>query len=167
MALVEDPIVRASVTFQDRDKNTSNTSVLFPTGNTVANIIAELEEDLIPALVGASDAIVVGYSINFGATDYDNLALQAPETSDVERKGVFMFRAPNGQIGKMEVPSIKNTLVVDGTNVINMADPLAAAVETAILTAGVDGLQPSTNTGAAYTAREGTPHKIHRKSRKG
>lgn len=165
MAIVSDPTYSVTVGVRDRDNNYRTTSASYPSSNTLANIIAEVEGSLIPAVQGASDGVVVAYTISLGGFDYE--APQAAETSDVERKGVFQFRALNGQTMKVEIPSIKNTLVVDGTNVLNIADPLVLAVENAYLTAGLDGLAAVTAIGSALASREGIPHKIHRRSSKG
>lgn len=165
MPFVADSQITVNVAVQDRDNNVGGFSVGYGSTNTLANIIAEVEEDLLPAAIGAIDGRVIGYTISYGALSDD--FTQAPETSDIERKGVFQFQAANGQITKIELPSIKNTLVVDGSNVLNVADPLVAAVETAFLTPGVDGLAPVTNTGSNLVTRKGFPHKMHRRSRKG
>lgn len=167
MALTQDVVARVSVFFVDRDNNRGTTSVYYGSDNTVANIVAEVEGTLIPALAGMSDAVVDGWAINFGADDPAVSSANAPETSDVERKGSFVFKATNGQILSAQIPSIKNTLVVDGTNVINPADALTIAYVAAMTTAGVDGLLPTTNIGSDIASLENPGRKIHRKSTKG
>jgi hypothetical protein len=167
MALTQDVVARVTVFFVDRDSNRGTTSVYYPSANTVANIIDEVEGTLIPALQGMSDAVVDGWAINFGADDPAVSAADAPETSDVERKGSFVFKAANGQIVSAQIPSIKNTLVVDGTNVINSADALTIAYVDAMTTAGIDGLLPTSNVASDITSIVGFGAKIHRKSSKG
>lgn len=165
MALTTDPTFNVTVGVRDRDNNYRTVSASYPSTNTIDNVTDEVTGSLIPAIQGATDGVVVGYTISLGAYDY--AAPEAGESSDVERKGVFGFRANNGQTMKIEIPSIKNTLVVDGTNVLDITDPLVLAVEAAYMTAGLDGLAATTSIGGVLAAREGVPHKIHRRSSKG
>ena len=167
MALVADTVARVALFYVDRDNNQASVSAYYGSDNTVANIIAEVEGVLAPAVSGMVDAVLTGYSINFGADDTAVSSANAPETSDVERKGSFVFKAANGQIVSMQLPSVKNTLVVDGTNVINSADALTVAFVAAVTTAGVDGLQPTTNIGEPVISLERPGRKIHRGSSKG
>lgn len=167
MALTQDSTARVSIFFVDRDNNKGVTSVWYGSDNTLANIVAEVEGTLIPALAGMSDAVIDGYTVNFGAVDPAVSSADAPETSDVERKGSFVFKSDNGQIVSAQVPSIKNSLVVDGTNVINPTDALTIAYVDAMTTAGLDGLLPTTNIGADLASLERPGKKIHRKSTKG
>lgn len=168
MALVGTATYSVVISMVDRDNNKSTLGVSYPSGNTIANITSEVTGSLIPAIEGISDAVVSGFSIATGASETDPAVLAgAPETSDVERKGSFVFRAANGATMALEVPSVRNTLVVDGTNVLDKNDADVAAFIAAFLTAGVDGLAPSSYLGSALVALEGAPKKIHRKSRKG
>lgn len=165
MALEPYATYRVSVSLRDRDNNLSSVGFNYPSANTIGNVEAELTGTVIPAIQALSDAVVVGWSINYGAGD--NVAPLAPETSDVERKGVFTFRADNGQIVKFEIPSIRNTLVVDGTNVLNPADAGVIAFISAMTAAGVDGLQAVSNVGGLLLAQASPAKKMHRRSSKG
>lgn len=167
MAFTNDIAWSATATFQDRDRNNSTMSINLPAALTFA--AAETAAlAFFNAAAATSDAVLYNYGLSKGATDYDLLVALPPETSDVERKGVFQARAANGQIVKFEVPSIKNTLVVDGTNVILVADASVTAFIAAILDTGLGaGNSAVTNAGADLIANHGTPHKIHRKSSKG
>lgn len=167
MALTLNPVYYITVSFKDRDGNISGVSVYYPSSNTLSNVTAEVAGTLIPALQGISDAVVVGFSTSLASLETDPLLTTAPETSDVERKAVFQFKADNGGKMKIEIPSVKNSLVVDNTNVLNSADPLVAAVITAFTSAGLDGLAPHSYLGSPIVETVGAPHKIHRKSSKG
>lgn len=165
MALEPYTTYRVSVSMRDRDNNISNVGFNYPAANTIGNVEAELTGTVIPAIAAISDAVVVGYSINYGAGD--DVAPVAPETSDVERKGVFTFRVDNGQVVKYEVPSIRNTLVVDGTNVLNPADAAVIAFIAAITSPGIEGLQPVSNVGGLIVSQASPARKMHRRSSKG
>lgn len=168
MALTNVPTASVNIQVRDRDNNISSVSFYYPSGNTVANIQAEVEDTLIPAIQALTDGVVSGWGIMFNAVDLDlDPATDAPETSDVERKAVFVFSNGAYSTTKYEVPSVKNSLVVDGSNVLNVADPAVAGFIAAVQTAGVDGLKPSAIGNAAINKLKGTPHKIHRKSTKG
>lgn len=164
MAITTDAYWQLGLTFQDRDKNTSQMQLLLPDAIVIADAVAAIDGTF-GALVGAlSDAVLVGYSFSRGGFDY--AAVQAAETSDVERKGSFSFRADNGQVLRVTVPSIKNTLVVDGTNKINEADASVAAFIDYILNGIVGVLAPTTNAGGNPTQVINAV-KTHRGSSKG
>lgn len=167
MALSAGPTLSVTIILKDRDNNIGSVSLYYPSTNTLANTIAEVEEDIIPAIQGLSDAVVQNYTISYNAYDLDVSAADAPETADVERKGVFVFNNGAFSTTKYEVPSVKNSLVVDGSNVLNVADPLVQAFIDAITVAGLDGLKPSGIGNSAILGLKGTPHKIHRRSSKG
>lgn len=164
MAITTSPYWNLGLSFQDRDKNVSQTQLLLPDGIVIADAVAAIDGTF-GALVGAlSDAVLVGYSFSRGGWDY--AAAQAPESSDVERKGVFTVRADNGQVIRTSIPSIKNTLVVDGTNKINESDAAVAAFISYLL-GGVAGvLAPTSNAGGNPTQLINA-YKMHRGSSKG
>lgn len=164
MALVENPGYDLSFTLQDLDLNKRGFTIRLPDGIVVDDVVAALSGTFQTLLAGISDAVLVGYSLSKSA--YDPAAVDAPESSDVERKGSFVFRATNNQLGKMEVPSIKNTLVINKTNQIDTDNAAVAAFVDFILN-GLVGLgQPVTNTGASYTSLV-SAEKIHRGSSRG
>lgn len=164
MAITTDAFWQLGLTFQDRDKNTSQMQLLLPDAIVIADAVAAID-GAFGALVGAlSDAVLVGYSFSRGGYDY--AAAIAPETSDVERKGSFSFRADNGQVLRVTVPSIKNTLVVDGTNKINESDAAVAAFIDYILNGVAGVLAPTTNAGG-NPAQVINAVKTHRGSSRG
>lgn len=168
MALVNDPYWTAMVSFQDRDKNKSGFSFYLPSTLLYADAAAAAT-----FIAQAADPISSGvlYSLSLTQTLYDAVAFAtiAPEDSDVERKGVFQFAtAQRGIKTRIEVPSIMNQFVVDGSNVLNIADPLVAAFQAAILNTGLGANNsPITLGGVDITGPFGTPYKMHRGSSKG
>jgi hypothetical protein len=166
MAFTRNPTYCLTLSFIDRDKNKGSTEFFVDTVNTVVEITTALEATIIPTVQALSDAVITGWSISSAAVD---LASAAPaETSDVERKGIFPFQAASGANYTMQIPSIKNTLVIDGTNVIDQTN---AAVSTfvgmVISNAMLALVRPRTYLGSDVTRLQSTPTKKHRKSSKG
>lgn len=167
MAVTQSPTYNVSISFIDRDKNRSNISFHVPVGDTtVGALAADIEAGLIPALQAISDAQINGWSIALTASERALISPPA-ESSDVERKGVFSFRASDGSVYTCQVPSIKNTLVIDETNIVNRADPLVGAFIDAITDPAVLQLgKPSTYLGADLVNFE-KARKMHRGSSRG
>lgn len=146
-----------SLTFADRDKNTSTMKVYFQSGLAFA-ALEGAAAGLVAAAGALSDSPIVGYTIS---REFEETAdVQPPEISDVERKGYFAFRLADKRLTSMSVPSIKNTLVLDNTNVINTADALVAAFVAAVSAGGTDS-------SGQDVIRLETAEKRHRGSRKG
>jgi hypothetical protein len=167
MALDISPFARCTVTFKDRDNNRSRTSFNLPHGET-ETVTWDKAQAIAAAMALLLDSVLVHLAIVYEWVDPVASALQAPEGSDVERKGRFSFQAINGQHSRLELPSIKNTLVVDGSNTINVGDPLVAAFVALMAspTAGAE-LFPVTNTGSQFAALVPPAVKIHRASSQG
>ena len=167
MALTQSATYNVTITFVDRDKNKSNMTLHVPVGDTTVTALAsDIESGLIPALQGISDASVQGWSIALNAIDRAPLGLP-PEVSDVERKGVFSFRATDGSTYTCQVPSIRNTLVIDETNIVNASDTFVAAFIAAVTDPAVLQLgKPSTYLGADLVTFE-KARKHHRGSTRG
>lgn len=165
MALVPTPTWQVSVSFQDRDENPGSVQVQYSSATNQVDLTTHVEDTLIPAITAASNGTIIAWRASFGAFDAE--PVEAAEASDVERKGVFQFIAANGAKTKMELPSINNTLVVDGTNVLDPTNPLVVAVINAMTVANAGGDRPTTYLGAELVKSFGTPHKIHRGSSKG
>lgn len=148
MAITPSPTYNVSVSLVDRDKNRSSVSFHVPTTVTVGALADQMGSSLLPAITGVSDAVIESWSITLSATDQDAVDL-APESSDVERKGVFSFRAANGAPFVCQVPSIKNTVVIDETNIIDREDADVAAFITAVTDPGLLELgKPATYLGS-------------------
>lgn len=167
MAVTQSPTYDVTIGLVDRDKNQSRITFHVPVGDTTVTALAsDIEGGLIPALQGISDALVNSWAITLSAAE--NALISPPaETSDVERKGVFSFRATDGATYTCSVPSIKNSLVIDETNIINRADPLVTAFISAITDPAVLQLgKPSTYLGTDLVNCE-KARKMHRGSSRG
>lgn len=124
-----------SMTFQDRDKNKSTTGIFFQSA--LAYLDVEAAAAAAVAAFGAlSDAPIVEYSISRNYVETG--AINPPETSEVQKKGYFSFSLADRRKTSFEIPSIKPSVVVDNTNVINTADALVVALVTAVTAGGTD-----------------------------
>lgn len=164
MALTLSPTYNVSLTLIDLDWNTSSMTVHVPAASVIGTVETYVTGTLIPAIQGISNAVVKSWSIT--RTAVDNAAVtDAPEESDVERKGVFSFRAADGSAYVVHVPSVINDVVIDRTNLINTGDTLVVAFLDA-MTAGITGSLPSTYLGSDIV-RLDHARKMHRGSRRG
>jgi hypothetical protein len=130
VALTQQGFMTLNVRFMDRDRNTSTVGFRFSALADLTAFIAAVPATLIPALGAISDAEIVGWSLAQGAVDPDVPGVTVPaETSDVERKGVWSLKTDNGYPVVLEIPSIDNTLVIDGSNLINRSAAAVIAFE--------------------------------------
>lgn len=120
MALTSSPVINVTISLIDRDRNKSTIGFHVLAGIALGALETAITGTMIPAIEGVSDAVVSGYTIS--ATAEDLAPALAPETSDVERKGVFSFKADDSASYVIGVPSIKNTVVIDETNKIDKAN---------------------------------------------
>lgn len=147
MALVQRPTYDVTLSLVDRDRNVSNLSVHIPTTSLIGAVETWVTGTLIPAVTALTNAVVKAYSISTSAVDDAAVAL-APEESDVERKGVFSFRAADGSAQLVSIPSLVNTVVIDETNVIDKADAAVIAFVNAILNTSAGLITPSSYLGS-------------------
>lgn len=164
MALTLAPTYSVSISMQDRDWNTSSVSFNFPASEVIATVEAFVTDTLIPAIEGISSAVIKSWSISRTAVD-NAVVADAAEPSDVERKGVFSFRAADGSASVVSVPSIINDVVIDRTNLIDIGDALVIAFLDA-MTAGDTGALPCSYLGSDIV-RIDHARKHHRGSRRG
>lgn len=165
MALFQNPFYTITVNFQDRDLNVGSTQIYVGNNVLVSEIITALDNIFVPGVTALSDATYIGWSISRGAVE--TTPALAPETSDVERKGIFTFVGANNRPVTMQIPSIKNTLVVDRTNKINATDAAVVAFTNLMVDGAVMGLaRPVTVTGADIV-RFKDAYKAHRGSSQG
>jgi hypothetical protein len=165
LALLDNASVTVSMIDRDFNKATVTANVLGSLAFTV--IDGWITGDLIPAIEGLSNGVVTGYSVSYGAKDLAAVNTGAPDASDVERKLVFTFVAADNTKGKVEIPSVDNTHIVDGTDVASLTDTAVAAMRDVFTTAGTGGVNAVSASGAVFSGMTSTPHKIHRKSTKG
>lgn len=165
MALFTNPFYTVTVNFQDRDLNVGSTQIYVGQNVLVSEIITALDNIFVPKVTALSDATYIGWSVSRGATE--TTPTLAPETSDVERKGVFTFVGSNNRPVAMQIPSIKNSLVVDGTNKLNRTDTAVTAFTTLMVDGTIMGIaRPVTVTGADIV-RFKDAYKGHRGSNQG
>jgi len=165
MALVQQPTYNVTLSLVDRDRNVSSMSVHIPTSSLIGAVETWVTGTLIPAVQGISNAVVKAWTINSSAVDDAAVAL-APEAADVERKGVFSFRAADGSAYVLSVPSILNTVVVDETNIIDKADAAVIAFRDAILNTSAGLITPSSYLGSNIVMLDKAV-KTHRGSSRG
>lgn len=164
MALTLSPVYDVSITLIDLDWNTSSMSLHFPATEAIATVEGFITSNVLPALADISNAVVKSWSITRSAIDNAAVA-DAPEESDVERKGVFSFRAADGSVAIVNVPSFLNDFVTDRTNLITTGATEVTTFITAI-TDGITGALPSTYLGSDIV-RLDHARKMHRGSRRG
>lgn len=165
LALAGRPVA-VTLTFQDRDRNKRTSTVNFPGTLTIADLAANLAA-IEAAFAALSDAFIVDGTVTIDLVQTTVAAGPPPETSDVERKGSFVFKTEAGTTAKLEIPSIANTLVVDDSNVIDRNDPAVQAFIGLVLN-GIPPVvgEPVTGSGISYSTFE-IARKIHRGSSKG
>ena len=165
MALVRNPVYSLTFSFEDRDKNTSTVGFYVGTGNTILEIETAANTYYIPDLLALSDATLKQWSVS-SVWEEDSVPL-APETAEVQRGGLFSFQAANGAPFHMTIPSIRNTLVIDRSNIINASDPAVATFISNMLSSGPLALvRPRTYLGSDLRSFEKAV-KRHRASTKG
>lgn len=147
MALTSDATMTLTLSLLDRDRNVGTLSFNINNGGTLLIIETAITSTIIPAVQAITNAVVIAYSLTVGA--HDHSAAAAVEESDVERKGVFSFRAANGSSYVVAVPSFKNTMVIDRTNQINLADAAVITFANMVTDGAILGIAaPKTYLGA-------------------
>lgn len=165
MALVREATWSIAYQFRDNNGNTSSASVNVDSTVILADI-QTLAATLAARLSAVSDAELVGYSLSLQYTEDSPVA--ALETSEVERKlRVPLTAGVYRNASYLEVPSPRFTLEVNGTDIVDLADPAIVALREALVNAGgvlgSSGLR--TYFGADITAT-GEPFVTHRNRKK-
>jgi hypothetical protein len=133
MALVLTGGNQISFTFDDNNRNIGLTSVYRSTvpADTITSILDDAQV-LRDALVPLSTARLLSSTGNILFEEQADEAVAAPE-SDVRRKLILVFRTSNYYSRvRMEIPSPSFDIETDGTNRVDPADPLVAALVAAI-----------------------------------
>lgn len=168
MALAATPTWEVTATVADRDKNMRTFSFNVPNGLTYAEAYAAALV-VINAAKALINGVVVRVNLLGGYYEDTYPATLPAEASDVERKAVFVFNTdtPPAKV-KVELPSVNNTFVVDGSNSLDPANATVAAFIAAMIDTGIGaGNSPVSGLGADITGLFGGVRKIHRKSAKG
>lgn len=165
MALVQSPFWVATLTFRDRDGNAGSVSINIDNTAVFDDIETDITTTFAPLIAALSDATLTEITVT--KKYVENAPALAPESSDVERKGSFSWRDASGWPLVMQIPSFRNTMVVDNSNTINTADTAVAAFLSEMLSGALLGAQrPVTSHGTA-PVRLVRNEKVHRKSDKG
>jgi hypothetical protein len=163
MAILTSPVFKVSLSFRDLDKNVGSLTINVPVTTTIAEINTAVAA-LRTVVDGLSDAAFIGYNISYSAVETEPAT--PPEGSDVERKGSFTFRDGAGYPTTLQVPSIRNSLVINETQNINRAAAEVIAFEAAMTSAVLLTGRPTSAHGADLVSTM-RAKKIHRGSSKG
>ena len=135
MALQDSNLWVGTVSFRDKDNNVSSTSIHEDGALLYAAASAAFAAKA--GLMGAlSDAELVGITISRKFNDPDLLINGAGATSDVERKGAFVFVDSMYKPVTITIPSLKYGVTNEGTNKINRGDAAVAAFVLAVAATG-------------------------------
>lgn len=135
VALVDSNLWAGTMTFRDKDGNKSSTTVYEDGGLLYAAASASFASKA--GLMGAlSDAELVSITITRQFNDPDLLTNSAGASSDVERKGAFVFVDSQYKPVTVNIPSLKYGLTQEGTNKINRLDAASAAFILAMTASG-------------------------------
>jgi hypothetical protein len=166
MAYVPAGAQGVSVTFEDRDKNSSSVAFFAPAAVVAADITTFATTTLPTTLGALSDASIRRLTVT--RTFENDAFVVPPESCDIERKGMFVWRAADRSTSKNEIPSIKNTLVIDGSNLLNIADPLVSAFIAMMVDTGLLDVYGLGNYRAQKLIETASaPRKIHRANSRG
>lgn len=137
-------------TFKDREGNVGSATVYVD--ETLDWLGVEAKASAMAGFMGnLSDSPITQYTISRLVTD--PVSPQPPEISDVERKGRFVFKLADTRTTSVSVPSIKNSLVIDGSNLIDTANVAVAAFAAAVIEDGADRVGVDINNIASATKR--------------
>lgn len=131
-----------AVSVEDYNLETSTSSVFFANSFGLPDIIANTAA-VEAILANLTDGNIVGASLSrrFTQTTIDPDGL-SDQTSNVQRKGVFVFANEFGTTNTYFIPSIDRTLLLPGTRNLNRS---AAAIQAyvAFMTGGLAGVTGS------------------------
>lgn len=163
MAIVQDGYWLVTYTFVDNDNNKGYTGVYLDGADTFADAYTNATA-IGAAMQALSNGVLAGIAMSRSAYEDALDFTTMSEASDVERKGVFSFAGANpADRTRLEVPSINNTFVVEGSNIIDVNNATVQAFVAAVVTTNA----AVTIHGVDLTRQLNTPHKIHRGSSKG
>lgn len=166
MAFVATSTKSINVTFEDRDGNESIVSFFAPGAAVTADVETFATGTLITRLSALSNATI--RRVTMTHTFENDAFAQPPEESDVERKGVWVWQANDRSTSKNEIPSLKNTLVIDGTDTINTVHADVVAFFNMMVDTGLWDVYGMGNyRGVKLIGTKSAPKKIHRASSKG
>lgn len=166
MAFVAAGAQSMAVTFEDRDTDQATVDFYVPAAAVTADVGTFATGTLITTLTALSNASIRRVTLT---RTYENDAFVTPvEASDVQRKGVFSWVASDRTRSRNEIPSIKNELVLDGTEFLNSGDAAVQALINMVVDTGlIDVYGLGNYRGVKLVQMAGAPYKRHRASAKG
>jgi hypothetical protein len=123
--------ITATYTFRDAKGITSKTHVMLPASVTLAASTAYCD-NLGNQLEGASDAKLMGYSINQGRSATASTAAVAG--SRVEDKGWIEMQTAAGKLSTVALPAIKLAGLLANGRDLDLASALITAITTQLIT---------------------------------
>lgn len=127
-----------TIVWEDSTGRTANTTHYFEPATSVDRM-REVSRDIIQKEENLTDCLFrsakISFPIEFGW--FGALSLKgAANECDVENKGVFEFATNNGDSRTISVPGIKNSLVDDATNLIEITSGAGQTYVNDVLTNG-------------------------------
>jgi len=165
MALVQNDYYLLTATVQDRENNKSDVSFRVDLALDITDLLTAIPTTFIPLIDALTDGVIVGWGLSLGAIETAPAA--APSTSDVERKGTFMFRDTAGRPVTVQVPSISNALVVAGDNALDLTATAVDNFIDAMVGGTIFGALAPQSAAGNDISRFIDARKRHRKSSKG
>lgn len=159
MALALDPV--ATITYTLFDAKGDHAKIKVHIASTTTAAAAKTLADTLAGLIAAvTDCGISAYTISYEVED--PTPTPAVAFSSVEEKGRFLFQRANGLTSKVEVPAIKDAVLVS-SGAVDMTNTDAAAFTNEIVTGGFVGPDGSdiASLYAAYRAFKGsTPNQL-------
>ena len=137
MALVESPVIVASVSLIDAQNRQATVEVAFPNTVLLSLAVAKMNTVILPAIAGLTNASVAGWSISHSAQDASVTALTASEDSNVKEKLVFACKAANGQDVRVSVPSPVGAAIQQGSDLANESHAGVVAMKNLLVDTGL------------------------------
>lgn len=130
--------ISMSVTVRDYNNEEATTEVFFPQAVGVDNLAAEVAA-VEAVIAGLTDGWIVGGGITLPLIQTDQQSGPPPITSNVQRKGRFLFRNAAGSYNTYQVPSVDRDLIVPGTDEIDLT-ALAVQAYVGLMLNGIPAL---------------------------
>lgn len=118
--------VGLSITVEDYNGEQAVTEVFYPNGVDLDGLLAEIAT-IEAAVAALSDGLIVGGGITIPLIQTTAPPAQRPASSNVQRKGKFVFRNAAGTYNTYQIPSIDRALVQEGSNAIIVGDAAVQA----------------------------------------
>lgn len=166
MAFVQDLATAVTYRFADNDGNVGTLTLYAPDVVVGENVKTWAQGTGYTTVLAMTNASILGYTISINV--YQTAPQAAVEASDVERKGVFTFPVSGGGRSTFSIPSIKNELVINGTQFLDESNAAVIAFIAMMEDTGLfDTVGLGNFRGDALLAHTIKPKKTHRNSAKG